>query len=133
MKIDELKSAFENDTFSKSFGIELLELKERYARVKIKISDKLLNFFGTGHGGAIYAVADVAFSLACNADETVKLAVALNTSINYIKKVNPGDILIAEARVISSVKRTSITDIIIINEKNEIIAKFVGLAYLFRE
>ncbi|MHA1271281.1 MAG: PaaI family thioesterase [Candidatus Helarchaeota archaeon] len=132
MNVKELKRAFEEDNFSKYFGIEVIELSEGYAKTKLKITNQLMNFFGSGHGGAIYAIADVAFSLACNADNDIEIAVALNSNINYIKKVNENDELIAEAKVISSSKRTSITDIKIYNQNNELVAKFEGLAYLRR-
>ena len=133
MKVDSLKESFKKDNFSKLFGIELLELSNGRAKLKLPISEKLLNFFGVGHGGAIYALADVAFSLACNADDDIELAVALNSNINYVKKAKLGDVLIANARVISTSRKTSITEIFISNQNEELIAKFEGLAYLRRK
>ncbi|MBD3230111.1 MAG: hotdog fold thioesterase [Candidatus Lokiarchaeota archaeon] len=132
MNIDELKKEFQNDKFSRKLGIEAVEISKGKAITKVNLSDGLQNFFGLGHGGAIYAVADVAFSLACNADEDIKLAVALNSNINYIKKTTVGDTITAEAKVISTSRKTSITEILIRNQDNELIAKFEGLAYLKR-
>ena len=132
MKISELYEYYKKDNFTKFMGIEVIEISKGKAITKLGITDKLLNFFGAGHGGAIYALADVAFSLSCNADEDIKVAVALNSNINYIRKVNLGDVLKAEAIVISNSRKTSITEIKITNQKNELIANFEGLAYLKR-
>jgi len=129
MKIDELKEKMKNDKFAQHLGIEILEISEGYAKTKMEVTNDLLNFFGSGHGAAIYSIADVAFSIACNAQPEIELAVALNVSINYIKKVSLAETIFAEARLISSTGRISITDITITNEKGELIARFEGLAY----
>ena len=132
MKVENLKKQFDEDSFSNSLGIKALRISDGEAETSLVLTEKLLNFFGAGHGGAIYALADVAFSLACNADDDIQIAVALNSNINYIKKTNAGDILRAKAKVISKSRKTSITDIKIYNQNDEIVAKFEGLAYLKR-
>ena len=91
-----------------------------------------MNFFNAGHGGAIYSLADSAFQLACNASADIEIAVALNTNLNYIKKVELGETLIADAEVISSTRKISITEIKITNDENELVAIFRGVAYLKR-
>lgn len=132
MKVENLKKQFDEDSFSNSLGIKVVRISDGEAETSLVLTEKLLNFFGAGHGGAIYALADVAFSLACNADDDIQIAVALNSNINYIKKTNAGDILRAKAKVISKSRKTSITDIRIYNQNDEIVAKFEGLAYLKR-
>ncbi|MHA1786046.1 MAG: PaaI family thioesterase [Candidatus Helarchaeota archaeon] len=129
MKLQDLKTRVKQDNFSKFLGIEIVELSNGHAKTKLKVTKDLLNFFGSGHGAAIYSVADVAFSLACNAQDNIEIAVALNVSINYIQKVNLDDVIFAEANLISSTGRISVTEIIITNQKKELIAKFEGLAY----
>lgn len=129
MKVQDLKNQMKSDNFANLLGIEVLEVAEGYAKTKLKMTKQLYNYFGLGHGAAIYSVADVAFSYACNAQDHVKLAVALNVNINYIKKVEENDILFAEAKLISTTGRTSLTDIVITNDKDELVAKFEGLAY----
>lgn len=129
MKLQDLKDQMKLDNFANLLGIEVMEVAEGYAKARLKMTKQLYNYFGLGHGAAIYSVADVAFSFACNAQDHVKIAVALNVNINYIKKVEENDIIIAEAKIISTTGRTSLTDIIITNDKNELVAKFEGLAY----
>lgn len=129
MNVQDLKKQMKSDNFANYLGIEVLEVEEGYAKTKLKMTKQLYNYFGLGHGAAIYSVADVAFSYACNAQDHVKIAVALNVNINYIKKVEENDIIYAEAKLISTTGRTSLTDITITNNKNELVAKFEGLAY----
>jgi len=114
-------------------GIEILEIREGKAKVQLKFDDKLMNFFNAGHGGAIYSLGDAAFQLACNASADIEIAVALNTNLSHIKKIELGDILIADAEVTSRTNRTSITDISIKNQNDELVAVFRGLAYLKRK
>ena len=129
MKVESLKTQILSDNFAKFIGIETLELSDGHAKTQLRVSENLLNFFNAGHGAAIYAVADVAFSLACNAQDNIERAVALNVSINFIRKVEKGDIITADAKLISTKGRTSVTEINITNQNNELMAKFEGLAY----
>jgi acyl-CoA thioesterase len=133
LDVEELKEHSQKDNFFKFMGIEVLEIEEGKAKVQLKFDEKLMNFFNAGHGGAIYSLGDAAFQLACNAHANIEIAVALNTNLSHIKKVELGEVLIAEAEVTSSTNRTSITDITIRNEKDEVVAVFRGLAYVKRK
>ncbi|MHA1427528.1 MAG: PaaI family thioesterase [Candidatus Helarchaeota archaeon] len=132
MDVEKLKEFTKQDNYFNFIGIKVLEIAEGKAVVRLKIDEKLTNFFNAGHGGAIYSLGDASFQLACNASADIEIAVALSTTLNYIKKVEAGEILTADAKVIASTKRTSITEIEITNEKNDLVAVFRGLAYLKR-
>ncbi|MHA1263609.1 MAG: PaaI family thioesterase [Candidatus Helarchaeota archaeon] len=129
----ELKIRAQEDNFFKFIGIEIVEIAQERAKVSLQIREELLNFFNAGHGGAIYSLADSAFQLACNAHENIEIAVALNTALTFIKKVELGEKLVAEAQVIANTRRTSTTDIKIRNEQGELVAVFTGLAYVRRK
>lgn len=133
MDVKKLKEYYQKDNFFKFMGVEILEIEEGRAKVRLKFQEKHMNFFNAGHGGAIYSLGDAAFQLACNASADIEIAVALNTSLSHIKKVELGETLVADAEVVSRTNRTSITDISITNEKNEVVALFRGLAYLKRK
>lgn len=132
MHPEKLKEYAQKDNFFNFMGIQVLEISDEKAKVQLKVDEKLMNFFAAGHGGAIYSVADAAFQLACNASADIDIAVALNTNMTHIKKVEVGEIITAEAEVIANTFRTSTTDIKIKNEKGELIAVFNGLAYVKR-
>ena len=86
----------QKDLFSQWLGIEVLEIREGYSKLQMLIRQEMINGFDIVHGGIAFSLADSAFAFACN--NRNNLSVALDTSINFIKPVLPGDILIAEAK-----------------------------------
>jgi acyl-CoA thioesterase len=115
------------DLFSKWLGIEVLEVKEGYSKLQLKIRDEMINGFDIVHGGIAYSLADTAFAFACNNRNNV--SVALDAAITYTKAVMPGDILIAEARELHNGRRTGHYQIIITNQSNIEVAFFNGTCY----
>jgi acyl-CoA thioesterase len=117
----------ENDFFSQWLGIEILEIKEGYSRIKMTVRKEMVNGFGIVHGGIPFSFADSAFAFACNNRNV--LSVALDTSINFIKPVHIGDELIAEAKEMHNGISTGLYQIEITNQKNHIVAIFKGLCF----
>lgn len=117
----------EHDLFSQWLGIETLEVKEGYSKIKMTVRKEMINGFGIVHGGIAFSLADSAFAFACNNRNV--LSVALDTSINFIKPVHPGDVLTAEAIEIHNGKSTGLYQVTIINQKNHDVARFKGLCY----
>ncbi len=117
----------EHDLFSQWLGIEVLEIKEGYSKIKMTVRNEMINGFGIVHGGIAFSLADSAFAFACNNRNV--LSVALDTSINFIKPVHVADILIAEAKEIHNGKSTGLYHITITNQKEHVIAQFKGLCY----
>jgi acyl-CoA thioesterase len=115
----------EHDLFSQWLGIEVLEVKEGYSRIKMVIRKEMVNGFGIIHGGIAFSLADSAF--ACNNRNV--LSVALDTSINFIKPVHVDDVLTAEAKELHNGKSTGLYHINITNQNNHLIAQFKGLCY----
>ena len=76
----------QHDGFSKWLGIEIIEIKEGYSKIKMKIRAEMVNGFGIIHGGIAFSLADSAFAFACNNRNV--LSVALDTSINFIKPIH---------------------------------------------
>ncbi len=116
-----------HDLFSQWLGIEVLEIKEGYSRIKMTVRKEMINGFGIVHGGIAFSLADSAFAFACNNRNV--LSVALDASINFIKPVHVDDVLIAEAKELHNGKSTGLYHINIINQKEHLIAQFKGLCY----
>ena len=114
------------DYFRELLGAKVLEAKDGYSKVSMKISREHTNFVGFTHGGVIFALADCAFAEAVNFGN--RKAVAVQVSINYLKPSSEGDVLIAEAVTVSEGK-TFILCNITIRKKNKTVALFSGLAY----
>ena len=117
----------ENDLFSLWLGIEVLEVKEGYSKIKMTVRNEMINGLGVVHGGITFSLADSAFAFACN--NRNNLSVALDTSINFIKPVHPGDVLIAEARELHNGKSTGLYHISVSNQKEHIVAMFKGTCF----
>lgn len=117
----------ENDLFSKWLGIEVLDIREGYSKIKMEIRQEMINGFGILHGGITFSLADSAFAFACN--NRNNLSVALDTSINFMKPGHVGDILTAEAKELHNGKSTGLYQISIFNQNDHLIALFKGTCF----
>ena len=124
---DVVDHMMENDAFSQWLGIEVLEIRESYSRIRMTIRKEMVNGFGIVHGGVPFSFADSAFAFACN--NRNNLSVALDTSINFIKAVQIGDVLIAEAVEVHNGRSTGLYNIQITNQNNDLVAQFKGLCF----
>lgn len=120
-------SLLENDLFSQWLGIEVIEIKEGYSKIKMTIRKEMINGFGIVHGGVTFSLADSAFAFACN--NRNNLSVALDTSINFIKPVHVHDVLIAEAKELHNGKSTGLYQISITNQNAHLVAIFKGTCF----
>ena len=116
-----------NDLFSQWLGIEVLDIKEGYSKIKMTVRAEMVNGFGIVHGGIAFSLADSAFAFACNNRNV--LSVALDTAINFLKPVHVGDILTAEAKEIHNGKSTGLYHISISNQQNHAVAFFKGTCF----
>jgi acyl-CoA thioesterase len=117
----------EHDLFSQWLGVELLEIKEGYSKIRMTVRAEMINGFGIVHGGVPFSLADSAFAFACNNRNV--LSVALDTSINFIKPIHVGDVLNAEAKELHNGRSTGLYHITITNQKGDEVAVFKGLCY----
>ena len=117
----------EHDQFSQWLGIGVLEIKEGYSKIQMTIRKEMLNGFGIVHGGIPFSLADSAFAFACN--NRNNLSVALDTSINFVKATQVGDIITAEAKEIHNGRSTGLYHINLTNQKNELVAHFKGTCF----
>ena len=114
------------DHFAQTLGIQVLETKDGYSKVSMKVEKNHTNALGFTHGGAIFSLADYAFAQACNFGDNV--AVAVQVSINFLKPSVEGDTLTAEAIRISDGKTMGLYNVTVCNQ-NKQIAFFSGLAF----
>jgi len=124
---DVVSYLMKNDLFSQWLGVEVLEIKEGYSKIKMTVRKEMINGFGIVHGGIAFSLADSAFAFACNNRNI--LSVALDTSINFLKPVHVDDVLTAEAKEIHNGKSTGLYHISISNQKEHLVAVFKGTCY----
>ncbi len=115
------------DYFSQWMGVEILDAKDGYCKIKMVLRKEMLNGFGIAHGGITFAFADSAFAFACNSDG--KITVALDVSISFPKAAKEGDILTAEAKQINKTNKTGLYLIEVKNQHEELVALFKGTCF----
>jgi acyl-CoA thioesterase len=112
------------DACSRALGLELLEVRAGYARMRMTVRADFLNGHQTCHGGLIFTLADSAFAFACNSYNVN--TVAAGCSIEFLRPVQGGDVLTAEAVEQTLSGRTGIYDIRVTNRADETVAMFRG-------
>ena len=118
----------QRDQFARFLGATIEVLKPGHSRVTLTVTDDMVNFHGTTHGGVIFALGDMAFAAAGNSSG--QAAVALNVGINFLRASKPGDRLVAEAIEQSSEGPMALYDITIRDERTgALVAKSHDLAY----
>ena len=117
------------DYFRELLGIKLIEVKDGYSKMSLKISKEHTNFVGFTHGAVLFALADCAFAEAVNFGDTQ--AVAVQVSINYLRPTSEGDVLTAEATTVSDGRTLALCSVVVRKEEKDV-ALFSGLAYKVR-
>ena len=117
----------QHDLFSQWLGIAVHEVREGYSKIGMTIRKEMLNGFGIVHGGIAFSLADSAFAFACN--NRNNLSVALDTSINFTKSTQPGDVLTAEAKELHNGRSTGLYLITVTNQHGDQVALFKGTCF----
>lgn len=114
----------ENTKFEHELGIELVEVADGFAKMKMEVKETLLNGHGTCQGGAIFSFADATFAIACNSRNIATVAAACD--ISFVKPAFKGDILYATATEKYLKGKSGIYDILVVNQNLESVAFFTG-------
>jgi acyl-CoA thioesterase len=128
--MDDVRQFVDRDRLAKHLGIEVLEHADGKAKARMAIREHHLNSAGMVHGGAIFALADAAFSAASNSRGT--LAVAINASISYLKAACGGTLTAAAEEISLTPKLATYLIHVRDGEGNEI-ALFQGTVYRKKE
>jgi len=118
---------FDQDAFSQWLGIEIIEVKYGYCKLKMTVRKEMLNGFQIAHGGIAYSLADSALAFASNSHGRKSLSV--ETSISHTVSVKEGDVLTVTTKELSLSDKIGVYLITIINQNNEDVAYFKGTVY----
>jgi acyl-CoA thioesterase len=114
---------FAADTASAHLGIELLETGGGAARLRMTVTDAMVNGHGIAHGGYLFLFADSAFACACNSRGPV--TVAAGADISFLAPVRAGDELTAVAEERVTFGRSGIYDVSVLRGE-QVVAEFRG-------
>ena len=115
------------DYFSQWLGIERLEEKDGFCKLKMTIRPEMCNGFEITHGGISYSLADSALAFASNSHG--RQAVSVETSISHIKPLKAGDVIIATAEEKSRSNKIAIYEVRVEKENGELVALFKGTVF----
>ncbi len=123
-----LVAVSKKEPFATTLGIELKELDTGYAHVEMMYDpSKMSNIYGRAHGGAIFALMDEAFQLACQTHGSI--AVALNVNLTYISSPDKKILLKATANEVHKTRKTASYDIRVVDAEDRLVATCSALAY----
>jgi acyl-CoA thioesterase len=123
---EQILKQVKNDPYAQSLGIQLTKFEAGFAEATLEVQSHMVNAHGTVHGAVIYALADYAFSLTCNAYG--KTSLGLSTTIQFIESAKPGDKLVARATEMKRNYRTGFYRIDIYHEQS-LIATMEAVSY----
>jgi len=123
---EQILKQVKNDPYAESLGIQLTKFEAGLAEATLEVQSHMVNAHGTVHGAVMYALADHAFSVACNAYG--KTSLGLSTTIHFVESAKPGDKIVARATELKRNYRTGFYRIDILHEQ-KLIATMDAVSY----
>ena len=118
------------DRAAQGLGMRVTHIAPGEATIEMAVTDAMLNGFDICHGGFITTLGDTAFAYACNSHN--ELTVASGLSVDFVAPGRLGDVLVAEAKVLSQAGRTGVYDVQIRTRQGDTIALFRGRSYCMK-
>jgi len=112
------------DKSSRALGIDVEVTGAGSATARMTVREDMANGFEVCHGGLIFAVADTAFAVACNAYD--RITVAAGASIEFLRPAAVGDELVASATEDYRGRRGGHYTVRVVNQRGELVAMFRG-------
>ncbi|MBI5420633.1 MAG: PaaI family thioesterase [Deltaproteobacteria bacterium] len=120
-----IEEIWNGDRLIGDFGMKLLEARDGYARVSVKVEERFLNAHNIGHGVLLFAVADAAFALSVNA---VTDAVGVQWSLNVMRAAKPGEEVIGESRVFHKGRQSMVCELTVTAGDGRVLARGLSTA-----
>ena len=114
--------------FGRLVGVEVVDWEPGRASTRLIPRADQTNVHGFVHGGALFAVADTAFEVACNSYGRV--CVGLDVSVHYAAPAQPGETLVAEAVEVTRSRRVASYRVEVKGESG--VVRCTALAVAFR-
>jgi acyl-CoA thioesterase len=124
VEIEQMRKKFDESPCALLLGMQLEELSQGYAKVKLELRKEFLNWDDMIHGGIIATVLDQAFGCACNTLEDIHVAIQMN--IHFLAAAPVGETLYAESRIIRAGKRVGASEMTVSDSAGKMIARATG-------
>lgn len=123
-----VRELFAADRYAASQGIRLVDPTPGSVTVEMPLTGDHMNFYDVTHGGALFSLADCAFSLASNSHGD--RAVAIDTHLALTAGTREGDVLTAVAEELTRGKTLATYRITITRSDDRVVGLFTGTVYV---
>jgi uncharacterized protein (TIGR00369 family) len=131
--IEKIKDDFNSQSYCKLLGIEVINIGEDIAQLRLQINQNQFNQNGIIHGGVICSLADSAAAvLLLSIIESGKTLSTIELKINFLSSVKSGNVY-ADAKIIHKGSKIAVLEIDINNEEEQLIAKCLTTFMIFEK
>lgn len=118
--VEELREFFENDRYVKLSEIEIAEVSEKEASVRVALREIHFNAGGVAQGGLIFTLMDFAFGV--HANRNGGMTVTQSASVSYIRPPK-GSVLVAVAKPKGETRKTAVYEVSVVDEFGTAVAE----------
>ena len=122
-----MRVMMQRDKAASALGMVVERDEPGVAVVSMLVREDMTNGFAITHGGLVFTLADTAFAIACNEDESV--TVAAGADITFLKSTRVGQTLTATAVRRTRSGRTGLYDVSVTDETGDAVAEFRGRSF----
>lgn len=116
------------NAYLRELHIEILEIERGYVKGKLQVTDKVLNPYGSVHGGCLFSLADITAGLAACTYGTY--ASTINGDMEYILPAIHTDYILCEAREIRQGVHVSQYEALLYDDKNQLVDRATFAFYM---
>ena len=115
------------DSASKHIGMKLNRVSPGYALMELEVLPHHCNGHNICHGGITFSLADSCFAFACNSYN--ERHVGQHNVVSYLRPVRNGDTITARAKEIYRGRKSSIYDVVVVNQEEEKCVEMRGFSH----
>ena len=108
--------------FDSTLGVDILESKQRYAKLSLPFQKSLTNPYGSLHGGVISTLADSAMAVAVFSTYPDNLFYTRRLNIKFVSQAKKGPVF-AEAYIVNQKKKFVFGKVTVKDIDNQLIAE----------
>lgn len=119
---------YDQNPFARLMEMEILELFDGKARLRLHVRKELTNVYEIAHGGALMSLGDMAMGAACLT--CGKKVVTLEYSMNFIHAAAVGKSVQAVGNVIHNGSKTMVAECDILDEEGQLLGRAHGTFFV---
>lgn len=123
-----LRALVQENSYMQELNIEVLEIERGFVKGKLKVTDKVLNPYGSVHGGCLFSLADITAGLA--ACTYGVYSSTIDGNMEYILPAVDTEYIICEAKEIRQGMHVSQYEAFLYDDKGQLVDKATFSFYM---